>query len=137
MPASLILLHLSLAPYTKVEESFNIQAIHDFLSSSLRIGRPKEQFDHFEFSGAVPRSALGAYAVAVVTWVIRWFEKLINLESRIGKGGHAQLVARGVLGLGNTWALWRYQVGLQKAFGKSVGRWFGKVNLLWSKNLAW
>jgi len=128
LPAILILLHLYLAPYTKVEESFNIQAIHDFLSSSLRIGRPKENFDHFEFSGAVPRSAIGAYIVAVVTWVVRWYAKLIGTGFS-EEGREFQLIARAFLGLGNAWALWRYQIGLERSFGKGVGRWFGKVTL--------
>jgi len=124
----LILIHLYLAPYTKVEESFNIQAIHDFLSSSLRIGRPRENFDHFEFSGAVPRSALGAYVVAAASWAVRWYGKLTGSGIGAGEDGReCQLIARGILGLGNAWALWRYQTGLEKAFGKGVGRWFGKA----------
>jgi hypothetical protein len=70
LPA-LILLHLSLSPYTKVEESFNIQAVHDILSSG--IPRPSstnasEQFtcdyDHASFPGAVPRTFIGALVLA-------------------------------------------------------------------------
>jgi alpha-1,6-mannosyltransferase len=46
-----------LAPYTKVEESFNVQAVHDIINVGLdRI----ELFDHVTFPGAVKRSSLGA-----------------------------------------------------------------------------
>lgn len=50
-----ILLHLYLAPYSKVEESFNMQAVHDFLVH----GHNVEVYDHQEFPGVVPRSFIG------------------------------------------------------------------------------
>ena len=66
-----ILVHLLVAPYSKVEESFNLQAIHDI----LRYGVPypwspeaaavlKAEYDHFNFPGAVPRSFVGAVVIA-------------------------------------------------------------------------
>jgi alpha-1,6-mannosyltransferase len=60
----LMLLHIYVAPYTKVEESFNMQAIHDLLYT-FRLS----DFDHFEFPGVVPRSFLGPI---LVTSVIQW-----------------------------------------------------------------
>lgn len=64
----LILLHLILSPYTKVEESFNIQATHDILTYGIPTKdiehRLREQYDHFSFPGVVPRTFTGALMLA-------------------------------------------------------------------------
>lgn len=72
----LILLHLFVAPYTKVEESFHVQATHDLLVYGFPFGDSvnRAQYDHVEFPGAVPRTAVGATVLAglmpkgVATW---------------------------------------------------------------------
>lgn len=65
---AVILLHLFVSPYTKVEESFNIQAIHDILIHGI----PNENvdqfltanYDHISFPGSVPRTFAGALVLS-------------------------------------------------------------------------
>lgn len=75
--------YVLLAPFTKVEESFNLHALHDVLmhgvlpnalaevrhvnvchSSMLTF---RNQYDHFTFPGAVPRSFIGSLGLASVS----------------------------------------------------------------------
>lgn len=55
-------LHILLSPHTKVEESFNVQAMHDILYT-----RQLQEFDHLSFPGVVPRSLAGAITVSAMS----------------------------------------------------------------------
>jgi alpha-1,6-mannosyltransferase len=92
IPAA-ILLHLFLSPHTKVEESFNLQAIHDILVHGIPGFSNAKQFfeanyDHVAFPGSVPRTFAGAL---VLSGLSRPFVGLVG-----GRGEGLQLLGRGL-----------------------------------------
>ncbi|KAK3989149.1 Alg9-like mannosyltransferase family-domain-containing protein [Cladorrhinum sp. PSN332] len=114
----LVLFHLILAPYTKVEESFNIQATHDVLVYGMPTSNVYERlhhtYDHFTFPGAVPRTFLGPVLLAAVAQPI------------IAVTGfqHAQFVVRAILGLFNAAALLVFARNIRQAYGSGTARWY-------------
>ncbi|KAI0460038.1 Alg9-like mannosyltransferase family-domain-containing protein [Xylaria acuta] len=115
---ALVLIHLVVAPYTKVEESFNIQATHDILAYGTPTRNVYERlsshYDHFDFPGAVPRTFLGPVLLAGIS------QPLVTLLGF----QHAQLIVRALLGLTNSAALLVFKHNLERAFGKSTARWY-------------
>lgn len=82
---ALVLLHLAVAPYTKVEESFNIQAVHDILTYGIpkndenALAAFKADYDHFSFPGVVPRSFVGAVVLSQASSLpIRLLKDYVN-----------------------------------------------------------
>ena len=71
-----ILLHLTLSPFTKVEESFNIQATHDIITSGVSFSNRTSfltaNYDHVEFAGSVPRTFVGAVFLSGIAKVLQF-----------------------------------------------------------------
>ena len=107
-----------MSPYTKVEESFNIQAAHDILIYGTPTQdiheRLSHTYDHFTFPGAVPRTFFGAVLLAGLGQPI---VALVGFQ-------HAQLVVRGILGAANVAALLTFRSSLKRAYGSGVSAWW-------------
>ncbi|KAL4941563.1 hypothetical protein BDV06DRAFT_223016 [Aspergillus oleicola] len=115
---ALVLLHLSIAPYTKVEESFHIQAIHDIETYGIPTRNVKDvlqaEYDHFTFPGAVPRTFAGAVALSGLSSPFTGLKQDIN----------GQFVARAILGLFNASSLLYFAGALRRAAGKPAAVWY-------------
>lgn len=144
IPAT-ILLHLICSPYTKVEESFNIQATHDILNHGVRplfnsteAGRLhlKDQYDHLTFTGPVPRTFVGALALAGTSWPFTKTFEVVNGQI-IGMFRYSALspfqdnaridyscLVRATLGFWNAFCLLYYRHAVGRAFGRSTANWF-------------
>ncbi|MCJ1478997.1 dolichyl-P-Man:Man(7)GlcNAc(2)-PP-dolichol alpha-1,6-mannosyltransferase [Lambiella insularis] len=114
----LVLLHLYVAPYTKVEESFNIQATHDILTYGVPFKNVRSYlescYDHFTFPGSVPRTFVGPLALAGASRPLVW----------LVEGVDKQILVRAILGLYNAFSILAFRNGIAKAFGRNTANWY-------------
>ncbi|RPD59719.1 hypothetical protein L227DRAFT_576143 [Lentinus tigrinus ALCF2SS1-6] len=106
--------YVSLAPYTKVEESFNLHATHDVLMYG--IGRENlHKYDHFTFPGAVPRTFVGSVVLAWATQVC------VRMGSWLGIFSDKfdlQVISRMVLASANAVGLCLLRRAVSRRFGR-------------------
>jgi len=107
----IIILQVLVCPFTKVEESFPLQAIHDFIYHPTDLA----SFDHNVFPGVVPRTFLGSLAVAIVASPFALFLRAFDLPKVF-----ALYLVRIVLGVMGGIALRSFRVEVRKKFGKEV-----------------
>lgn len=108
-----------LCPYTKVEESFSMQAVHDILYHRTELS----SYDHHEFPGVVARTFLGPLTLAGIST-----PGVLLLHGFFGASTvrvWVQLWVRLVLGACVLLALQRFQVAIERRHGGNVAIAFG------------
>ncbi|KAL8062335.1 hypothetical protein ABFX02_02G140200 [Erythranthe guttata] len=118
---SIAAFYLFMAPYTKVEESFNVQAMHDVLYWRHHV----EKYDHLEFPGVVPRTFIGAVIVSVLSSPFVLGASLLQLPKI-----YSLYAVRLVLGFIILSTLRFFRIQIRKNFGSHVEVFFVVLTLL-------
>ncbi|GAV84469.1 Glyco_transf_22 domain-containing protein [Cephalotus follicularis] len=112
---SIAAFYVLMVPYTKVEESFNIQAMHDILYHRHQL----HNYDHLEFPGVVPRTFIGALLVSILASPIIVVINLLHLPKI-----YALITVRLVLGCVILSTLRFFRVQVRHKFGHQVEAFF-------------
>ncbi|KAI0649537.1 Alg9-like mannosyltransferase family-domain-containing protein [Trametes meyenii] len=105
--------YVSLAPYTKVEESFNLHATHDVLMYGVG-PQSLSKYDHFTFPGAVPRTFVGSVLLA---WVSQVVLRLVSFLGYLSDKSDIQIIVRLVLASVNALELCLLRRAISRRFG--------------------
>ncbi|KAL0379794.1 UNVERIFIED_CONTAM: Dol-P-Man:Man(7)GlcNAc(2)-PP-Dol alpha-1,6-mannosyltransferase [Sesamum angustifolium] len=108
---SIAAFYVFMAPYTKVEESFNVQAMHDLLYHQHQI----EKYDHLEFPGVVPRTFIGSLFVSILASPFVLAASLLHLPKL-----YSLYAVRLVLGCTILSTLRFFRIQIRKNFGSQV-----------------
>eukprot|EP01116_Phalansterium_solitarium_P024206 TRINITY_DN8800_c0_g1_i2.p1 TRINITY_DN8800_c0_g1~~TRINITY_DN8800_c0_g1_i2.p1 ORF type:complete len:483 (-),score=98.37 TRINITY_DN8800_c0_g1_i2:115-1563(-) len=111
VPWIVIFLHIIICPFTKVEESFNLQATHDLIFHGTHL----TEYDHIDFPGVVPRTFIGPIVLAFLSAPVNFLVWALALPKLV-----SMIAVRAILGalFATAFARLRREVG--RVFGSDV-----------------
>ena len=113
-------IHLFCCPFTKVEESFNLQAMHDILYHGFNLS----QYDHLEFPGVVPRTFLGPMFVSSISYPVFLILQLLGCSKIF-----TQLLVRSILAACVLGSFVVFRKAVEFVYGTPVANWFLIITL--------
>ncbi|KAG9292358.1 hypothetical protein G9A89_015228 [Geosiphon pyriformis] len=131
--AALVTFHVLFCPFTKVEESFNLQATHDVLEYGVSF-EALDKYDHFEFPGVVPRTFVGPLALSIVSWP---FIKALEIFISNIKKTAFQYIVRIILGLFTVFTLSRLRISISTCFGPTISIAFALLTACQFHTIFW
>ena len=109
----IVVFYVICCPFTKVEESFNMQATHDI----LQFGTKLSYYDHLEFPGVVPRTFIGSLLIAAFSYPIHILLDHLNVPVL-----YNQIACRCVLGLVSCLSVAHFRNGVTSKFGERASQ---------------
>ncbi|WVF70624.1 hypothetical protein IAT40_005416 [Kwoniella sp. CBS 6097] len=119
--------HVLFSPYTKVEESFTLHAVHDVLAYGLDLdGGKLALWDHVTFPGAVPRSFLPPIILGLVTHPFAAAGVALGwIKTKV----HVQILVRLILAAAFSHTFNHLSKTLRARYGPTVRIWFILLSL--------
>ncbi|KIR67776.1 alpha-1,6-mannosyltransferase [Cryptococcus bacillisporus CA1873] len=125
LPFLVTFAHVFLSPYTKVEESFTLHAVHDVLAYGFN-PHNLQLWDHVTFPGAVPRSFIPPALLGILVYPF----SVVSVAARAIKTKFGvQILVRLVLASLFCYSFNKLAYSIQKTFSVSVRVWFILLSL--------
>ncbi|WVQ70934.1 hypothetical protein IAR50_000459 [Cryptococcus sp. DSM 104548] len=125
LPFLVTFTHIFLSPYTKVEESFTLHAVHDVLVHGFGKDGLKH-WDHITFPGAVPRSFLPPIVLGLITYPFSALAVALGIiKTKVG----VQILIRLVLASFFSLSFNHLAASLQTVYGTPARVWFTLLSL--------